>query len=234
MLTLKCLGSGSSGNCWILDYNGASLILDAGLPVKTIKRGVDYNLVGIRGICISHTHKDHAMAVADLRKMGLSVFAPYESENPPKKVEFLPYSVQIFPLPHGDVANYGFLIKVDDHRILYMTDFEYCKYSFNKIQPDAIIIECNYQTKYLDMEAENIQHKVLGHAEIETTKEFVRTNLTDRLKNVILTHLGVGTCDGNECVEEIKKVVREDIRVDYARPNESYLLDSIKEVDYGE
>jgi len=227
MLTIKCLGSGSSGNCWVLNYNGASLLLDAGLPIKTIKQGVDYNLIGIRGVCVTHTHKDHNLAVNDLRKLGLQVFTPYESENPPKKMDFNPFSVQIFPLPHGEVDCYGFLVKVGDHRILYMTDFEYCKYSFRKIQPDTIIIECNYQDKFLNKDAENVVHKVTGHAELQTTLDFVRENHTDALKNVILTHLGMETCDGNECVAEIKKVVKRSVNVDYARANESYLLDSI-------
>ena len=227
MLTLTCLGSGSSGNCWILNHNGAYLIIDAGLPIKTIKRGVDYNLMGIKGICVTHTHKDHSMAVDDLRKMGLKVFTPYESENPPKKMGFPPFSVQIFPLPHNGVDCYGFLIKVEDHKILYMTDFEYCKYSFQKTMPDTMIVECNYQDKFLNVDAENLEHKVIGHCELETCKEFVKTNATDALKTVILTHLGVGTCDGNECVSEIQKVVKTDVSVDYARANESYKLDSI-------
>lgn len=227
MLTLKCLGSGSSGNSWILDHDGSLLIIDAGVPIKTIKQGVDYNLMGIKGICVTHIHKDHAMAVADLRKMGLKVFTPYESENPPKKVDMNPFSVQIFPLPHGEADCYGFYIKFDDHKLLYLTDFEYCPFVFKKNQPDVIICECNYQTKYLNLDAENIMHKVTGHCELETCKEFVKTNATDALTTVILTHLGVGTCDGKECVSEIKKVVNQGVNVDYARAGESYILKGV-------
>lgn len=170
---------------------------------------------------------DHAMAVADLRKMGLKVFTPYESENPPKKVDMKPFSVQIFPLPHGETTCYGFYIKFDDHKLLYLTDFEYCPFVFKKNQPDVIICECNYQTKYLNLDAENIMHKVTGHCELETCKEFVKTNATDALTTVILTHLGVGTCDGKECVSEIKKVVNQGVNVDYARAGESYILKGV-------
>ena len=222
MTEIKCLGSGSSGNCWILNHNGAILIIDAGIPVKTIKQGVDYNLMGIKGICISHIHKDHAMAVADLRKMGLKVFTPYESENPPKIVDMNPFSVQIFPLPHGETTCYGFYIKFDNHTMLYLTDFECCPFVFKKYQPDIILVECNYQTKFLNMNAENIRHKVLGHAELQTTVGFIEANKTDALKTVILTHLGVGSCDGNECVDEIRKVVKQGVTVDYARAGEIY------------
>lgn len=176
-------------------------------------------------MCDALPRVDHARAVADLRKMGLQVFTPYESENPPKKVDMNPYSVQIFPLPHGEVDCYGFLIKVDTHKILYLTDFEYCRYVFNSIKPDIVLIECNYQTEYLNLDAENIMHKVTGHAELQTVKEFIEINSTDALKTVILTHMGVGTCDGNKCVEEIKKVVNKGVTVDYARAGETYILD---------
>lgn len=56
MLHLKCLAQGSSGNCWILNYNGKFLILDAGVGVKEIKRGIDYNLMGVKGVCVTHSH----------------------------------------------------------------------------------------------------------------------------------------------------------------------------------
>lgn len=56
MFQIKCLGSGSSGNCWILDNNGEMLLLDAGLNSKTIKRGIDFNLMGVKGVCVTHSH----------------------------------------------------------------------------------------------------------------------------------------------------------------------------------
>ena len=55
-MTLKCIGSGSSGNCYILTANNEKLILDCGLPIKVIKQGVDFDLGGIQGVLISHAH----------------------------------------------------------------------------------------------------------------------------------------------------------------------------------
>lgn len=56
MLSIKCLAQGSSGNSWVLNHDGKYLILDAGIGVKDIKRGIDYNLMGVQGVCISHSH----------------------------------------------------------------------------------------------------------------------------------------------------------------------------------
>ena len=55
-MTLKCIGSGSSGNCYILKANNEKLILDCGLPIKVIKHGLDFDFGGIQGVLISHAH----------------------------------------------------------------------------------------------------------------------------------------------------------------------------------
>ena len=55
-IALKTIGSGSSGNCYILTCNNEKLILDCGLPIKVIKQGLDFDLGGIQGVLISHAH----------------------------------------------------------------------------------------------------------------------------------------------------------------------------------
>nr|DAM22970.1 MAG TPA: YycJ-like MBL-fold protein [Bacteriophage sp.] len=56
-MKLKCLGSSSAGNCYLLtSNNGETLILDCGIPIKEIKKGLDWNIRGIKGMIISHAH----------------------------------------------------------------------------------------------------------------------------------------------------------------------------------
>lgn len=56
-MKLKCLATGSSGNCYLLQTdNGETLILDCGISIKEIKKGLDWNIRGIKGVIISHTH----------------------------------------------------------------------------------------------------------------------------------------------------------------------------------
>ena len=56
-MTLKCLGSSSAGNCYLLTSdNGETLSLDGGIPIKEIKKGLDWNIRGIKCVMISHTH----------------------------------------------------------------------------------------------------------------------------------------------------------------------------------
>ena len=56
-MKLKWIATGSSGNCYTLtSNNGETLILDCGIPIKEIKKGLDWNIRGIKGVIISHTH----------------------------------------------------------------------------------------------------------------------------------------------------------------------------------
>ena len=57
MRTLKTIGTGSSGNCWILDCDGEKLILDAGVRMSAVKEGINWDLGGIKGVVISHVHR---------------------------------------------------------------------------------------------------------------------------------------------------------------------------------
>lgn len=56
-MELKCLGSSSAGNCYLLtSNNGETLILDCGIGIKEIKKGLNWDIRGIKGVIISHTH----------------------------------------------------------------------------------------------------------------------------------------------------------------------------------
>ena len=224
MLTFKCIGTGSSGNCYVLDYNGDMLLLDLGMAVSKVKKDIDYNIMGIKFGIAFHGHADHSKAVEDFKKMGVRVFTPYLDENPNAVIRINPFTVQLFRLPHNGVENRGGYIKVADRRMVYACDCEYVPYSFVTHRLTDIFIECNYQDKYLDMDAENIAHKMQGHCSLDTCIEFIKTNLTDALQNVIILHMGVDTCDSRECVAEIKKIVPDSVNVDYAQAGKTWEL----------
>lgn len=211
-MTLKCIGSGSSGNCYILTCNNEKLILDCGLPIKVIKQGLDFDLQGIQGVLVTHCHKDHSLSADDFKKNGFEVWQPYieyaeyTSQRIYHKV-FGEFSVKCFPLPHNGTDNFGFLIECDGQKILYMTDFEYCPYVFAKQKINHILIECNYQQELVDRDLPNYEHKIRGHCSIDTCKEFIKVNATDSLQTVILCHLGQGTTEPEECITEIQKII---------------------------
>lgn len=155
----------------------------------------------------------------DLKKIGIPVWQPYLDGfdiNRVRKCGYGKFKITSFGLPHDGINNCGFLIEISGQKILYMTDFEYCRYVFKKQNVNHILIECNYQQEYVDRDLPNFEHKVRGHCSLSTCKDFIRTNATDALQTVLLLHMGKETCNPIECVEEVQKVANK-AYVDYAR-----------------
>lgn len=73
------LFSGSSGNCIIIEGGGARLLLDAGLPGRSIENAMAQAGVApetLEGILVTHEHSDHVRGVGVLsRRYKLPVYA---------------------------------------------------------------------------------------------------------------------------------------------------------------
>lgn len=54
MATLKCLGSSSFGNAYILDCDNEQLIIELGVSWKEILKELNYDLKKMRGCLASH------------------------------------------------------------------------------------------------------------------------------------------------------------------------------------
>ena len=53
---LKCISSGSNGNCYLLNCNDEILIIECGCSLKEVKRALNFDLSKIVGCVISHSH----------------------------------------------------------------------------------------------------------------------------------------------------------------------------------
>lgn len=217
-MILKCLGSSSSGNCYLLCHNDEVLILDAGIPIKAIKRGLNWQLGGIQAVLCSHGHHDHDLSIRDFKNMGIEVFQPYLSENKTQFRKFGNFSVQSFEVPHDNDPCCAFYITVDGHRILYATDFEYLPCSFKNVQLTDMIVECNHQKELVDKGQAKYPHQIKGHCSLDTLIEkVIKENMTSDLRTVILCHLSGDSCNAEECLAEVQKVAGEGVNVVVAR-----------------
>lgn len=219
-MKFKCLSSGSSGNCYILDNGEETLILDCGVSMRDIKVGLNFRIDNVACCLVTHKHSDHTKSLKKIKQIGFDVYAPYEQEGKSKeeiiKKTFGTYIVYAFQVPHNDCTNYGFLIESKGEKLLYLTDFEYCPFNFDKQEIEHLLVECNYQDEFVDEDKPNFVHKVLGHCNLETAKNFIDINKSKNLKSVILIHLGEYTTDKAVITSEIKNVVGEDVFVDCA------------------
>lgn len=232
---VKCLGTGSKGNCYALvDKLGNILLLDAGISVKEIKVGIDFQISKVVGALISHNHKDHSFAAYDLDKMGIPIIAPYIEK--PKSDYLKGFVVRYFALNDSDgrfvhsnadgseCPVYGFFITsdVEPLRMVYITDCEFCKYRFSEL--DTLLLGINYMDSKIDNEEETKKRHILnGHMSLDTGVEFVK--VTDRkrtLRNVIVCHMS----DSNSDIPEFEKAIRKvtQCNILFARKGKSYLL----------
>lgn len=217
-MKLKCLGSSSAGNCYLLTSNsGETLILDCGIPIKEVKKGLNWNVKDIVGVLCTHKHLDHSKSVKDFEAMGIPVFAPYISEKP-MKIGNGDFRVQPFDLTtiggswtHTDANGepcpiFGFLITHKEMgRMLYITDCELVKWKFKGI--NHILLGVNYDKDLIDRDnTGKANHVFRGHLSIDTACDFVKANDSDSLQNVIMCHLSSENADRDSFIKKMKKV----------------------------
>jgi ribonuclease BN (tRNA processing enzyme) len=212
MKTLLTLGTGSTGNCYLLSDDDSTLILDAGVNENLIKGALHYDFSTVSGVLITHNHKDHSASADKLEKYGLDVFRPYLVDGCRDKRTFGKWAIQSFDLPHDGEPCSGFFIRhIDGFKMLYLTDLEYCRYVFKNQEINVILIECNWQKEFVEKEAANYSHKVLGHLSLDNAIGFLKANKTDALQKVIICHQSMWTMDEEECIDRIRQEIGVDV-----------------------
>jgi phosphoribosyl 1,2-cyclic phosphodiesterase len=207
MSSLQTIATGSKGNAYVLtDNKGNQLLLDAGVKRADIVKALNFNIDNLCGCVVTHGHGDHNKAANELKLMGVDVWQPYLDENKRQLHKFKGFSVQSFSVEHDGEPCVGYYIKFNDRKMLYLTDLEYCGYSFANQGITDMLVECNYQKKYLIRDAENYEHKVKGHFSLENCLEFIEHNQSSTLCNIIICHMSSATMDVDECISEIKQV----------------------------
>lgn len=234
-MRLKCLGSSSAGNCYLLTSDsGETLILDCGIPIKEIKKGLDWNIRNVVGCIVSHVHSDHSKSVKDFKAMGIPVFAPYISEKP-MKIGNGDFRVQAFDLTTIDGSwthtnadgsecpCFGFLITHPEMgKMLYITDTELIKWKFKDI--NHILLGVNYDKDLIDRDnTGKANHVFRGHLSIDTACDFVKANHSNSLQNVIMCHLSSENADKDSFIAKMKNAVNV-ANVDVAEQGKSWIL----------
>lgn len=233
-MKLKCISTGSSGNCYLLQAdNGETLILDCGIGIKEIKKGLDWNIKDVAGVLCTHKHLDHSKSLGNFKKMSIPVFAPYQRNY--NKKNYGGFTIYPFPLQtldgnwtHTDANGepcpiFGFLITHPEMgKMLYITDCELIKWKFNDI--NHVLLGVNYDKDLVDKDNDpKIKHVFRGHLSIDTACDFVRANYSDSLQNVIMCHLSSENADRDSFVEKMKKVAC-GANVDIAERNKEWIL----------
>lgn len=232
-MKLKCLGSSSAGNCYLLQADsGETLILDCGIPIKEIKKGLNWNVKDVVGVLCTHKHLDHSKSLDNFKKMSIPVFAPYQRNY--NKKNYGGFTIYPFPLQtldgnwtHTDANGepcpiFGFLITHKEMgRMLYITDCEVIKWKFK--DANHILLGVNYDKDLVDTDNPKANHVFRGHLSIDTACDFVKANDSDILQNIIMCHLSSENADRDSFITKMKNAVNV-ANVDVAEQGKSWSL----------
>lgn len=208
-MKLTCIGSGSHGNCYVLSNKSEALILDAGVPFNNqVKNALDWNIRKLHGVVVTHEHGDHAKYIDDYKRLYIPTYQPY-LENSKPSFDIGNWYVKPFDLVH-DVPCKGFYIKHPEiGKMVYITDTEYVPFIFKKLNVNHFLVEANFDADNVDFDDDKEvykNHVYLGHMAIQTTVDFMKKNVTEETKNVILCHLSSTNSDKKKFFEMASEV----------------------------
>ena len=191
----------------------------------------------------SHPPLDHSKSVKDFEDMGIPVCKPYEALLMNQFLANSYFTVRTFELTTLDgrwthtnsdgseCPCYGFLITHPEMgRMLYVTDTNLIKWKFKVI--NHILLGTNYDKDLVNVDNQSkANHVFRGHLSIDTACEFVKSNNSNDLQNVIMCHLSSENADSDSFIEKMKKVSK-NANVDVAVAGKSWDLKNPSECPF--
>ncbi|MBO4797472.1 MAG: MBL fold metallo-hydrolase [Candidatus Methanomethylophilaceae archaeon] len=212
MMEVHVLASGSDGNCTVVECDGESVIIDAGLSCRTLMSYMDCEGVDpgtVKAILITHEHSDHVKGAGPMaRKLGVPVMCTMGTYNASSmgSVDFVPYSLRgsfsvgpmkITPLPtyHDAAEPNAFFLESDQGKVAVITDTGKFDHRLEHALGacDAAVVEANYDLTMLrnGPYPVSLQRRIesdTGHMwNRETGKALSRTGADGR--KIFLAHL---------------------------------------------
>lgn len=210
-MRLRCLGSSSSGNCYILSNEEEILILEAGVKFSAVKEALNFDLSKVKAVICSHLHGDHSKYVRDFIYSGIPVLADesvFSHYSLPVSViakhqyeyKFGGFSIKPFSVEH-DVPTFGFLLHHKEMgKTVFITDTGVVDYTFSNL--NNIIVEANFSDEIIEKNVMNgIIHPVhekrvkMSHLSIEKCMQWLKCIDLSFVNNIVLAHLSSQNSD---------------------------------------
>lgn len=227
-MKFEALASSSSGNAYIVTDRDTRILLECGVSHKKLQKLSGFSLSEFQACLVSHEHKDHAKAVADLISRGMAV---YMSEGTADAMEtdavnliehmeqFNVGSLDIVPFTtfHDAAEPLGFLIKsrVDGDVLAFATDTVNLRYKFPGL--NILAIEANYDKHILERcerMPEKVRYRITNsHMEIDTLCDYLRSLDLSQCREIHLLHLSDATSHEGHFLNKVARAVPPGIKI---------------------
>ncbi|NLD10633.1 MAG: MBL fold metallo-hydrolase [Clostridiales bacterium] len=178
--------SGSSGNCYMVESDSTTLLVDVGIAGKRILAGLEENglqVENINGILLTHEHIDHVRSIRIIGRKASQAeiygsegtFSCIEDKLPPDRTHPLtedePFdigdiTVMPFDLSHDALEPMGYSFVHDGRQLTIVTDTGYVPDDiFDQIRgADTLVLEANHEVNILRMGSYPypLQQRILG------------------------------------------------------------------------
>lgn len=220
------LASSSAGNAYLVTDGGHRLGIEAGLPYRDYQRAMDFGVSKLDGVLVTHCHGDHARAVKDVMRAGVTVYSSAAtftelglSGHRAKAVEPLKafsvgrWTVLPFPTVHDAPDPLGFMVEgPSGARLLFLTDSAFCAYRFERLE--IVALEVNYSLEVLTRRVaegrvapQQAARVIKSHMSLERAIDLLQANDLSRLREVHLLHMSDGSSDEAAFCEAVRRVV---------------------------
>lgn len=218
MFTLTVLGSGSAGNCAVVEADQCRLLLDGGLSARQIATRLE--LAGIQpididGILLTHEHGDHVCGLEVFcKKFAIPIYCnplTGESMRHGSKLsgrewkyfqtgaEFCikDITIETFPVPHDAVDPVGFVLHHGPLSLGFVTDLGFAtKLACERLrQVHTLVVETNHDEKMLQADLRRpwpVKQRIMsrhGHLSNDAAAVLLGDLAPHRLRRAVLGHL---------------------------------------------
>lgn len=202
------IASGSKGNATVVEHDGSAILIDFGVPYKSLK-GYE-----VEAVLVTHSHTDHICGIPTLvKRRDLPVYANMMTaesvvhecrvredafvcfENG-QSFEIGPFTVQPFSIPHDTSDPVGFLIRAGGVAYFHGTDIgtPLDSVGLKLAEADVATLESNHDPVMLRTSGRPpclIQRIAgpRGHLSNDQACDLVKRFASPRLKRLALAHL---------------------------------------------
>lgn len=242
-MKFRLLGSGSSGNATVVQAGDEAILIDAGLPVKTmLKHLSEAQEVPVIAIFITHEHGDHIQSLEKIVKLfEVPIYTTFETFQAipfltkyqdrfipviPKRPFFL-HSLQVtaFSTSHDAAHAVGYIFQTAQEKLVHFTDAGYIPEADYPLLEgaDMYVIESNYDVAMLfdstrPYHLKQRIHSPKGHLSNDDASYHLIRLIKENTRLICFAHPSED-CNDDTCIHEtfIKTAKQHHVKIEHIK-----------------